>query len=603
MYLDQNYYWVEMMARLRPGVRLTQAQASLAPPFHQWVESTATNDKERANLPELLIAQGAGGLDTLRILYSKPLYFLMTLAGLILAICCANIACLLLARAAARRREMALRLSVGAGRLRIVRQLLTESVLLASLGGVLGILSAIWGMRFLTVMLARGDANALHADLNWHVLGVAASLSLLTGILFGLAPAIQSTRVEVMPAVKEIRTGQASSRFRVSLSQILVASQIALSLLMLVAAGLFVRTLSNLQSVELGFSRDNLLLFQLNARQAGRRDPEIVSFYGDLQKQFRAIPGVRNVSLSHRPLIRAGTSLPISISGAPVKDSRLLFVGPAFFATMQIPMLLGRDIGDQDAPGSPAVAVVSESFAKANFANETPVGRHLTLGAGGMVQVDMEIVGVSKQARYGGLKRDIPPVVYIPFHLQPASYPVEQMIYEVRTAGDPLTYVNTIRETVRRADALVPVTNIETQSAQIDQTINQEIVFAKLCTAFAILALVIACVGLYGTMSYKVSRRTGEIGIRMALGAQRGSVVWMVLREVAALAAVGLAISLPTALATSKLVASFLFDMKPNDPLALTLAVAILLAAALLAGYAPARRASRIDPMIALRHE
>jgi macrolide transport system ATP-binding/permease protein len=602
-YLDQNYYWIQIMARLRSGVSLAEAQATLATPFHQWVESTATNDRERANLPELMVSEGAGGLDTLRRQYSKPLYFLLTLVGLILAIACANIANLLLARAAARRREIALRLSVGAGRLRVIRQLLTESAVLASLGGILGVLFAIWGIRFLTLLLANGQSNfTLRADLNWHVLGAAATLSLMTGALFGLAPAIQSTRVDVMPALKEIRTSQAHPRFRVSLSQMLIASQMALSLLILVAAGLFVRTLANLQSVELGFNRENLLLFQLNARQAGHGDPEIASFYSDLQNQFGKIPGVRDVSLSHRSMIHAGTGLPISVSGVETNDTRLLFIGPRFFTTLEIPMLLGRDIEERDQRGS-QVAIVSESFAKANFGDENPLGRSITLGGRNITPVDMEIVGVSTEAHYGGVKRNVPPVVYIPYYLQPASYPVEQMVYELRTAGDPLAYVNSIREIVKRADSRVPVTNVETQVAEIDQTINQEIVFAKLCTAFAILALLIACVGLYGTMSYTVARRTAEIGIRMALGAQRGGVIWMVLRQVFVMAIAGLAIGLPVALGASKFVESFLFGMKPNDPLAITVAVAVLIAAAVIAGYAPARRASKIDPMVALRHE
>ena len=603
-YLDQNYYWIQIMARLRSGVSLAQAQATLATPFHQWVESTATNDKERANLPELLVSEGAGGLDTLRRQYSKPLYFLLTLVGLILAIACANIANLLLARAAARRREIALRLSVGAGRFRVIRQLLTESVVLASLGGVLGVLFAIWGIRFLTLLLANGQSNfTLRADLNWHVLGAAAALSLLTGGLFGLAPAIQSTRVDVMPALKEIRSSQAHPRFRVNLSQMLIASQMALSLLILVSAGLFVRTLANLQSVELGFNRENLLLFQLNARQVGHLDPEIASFYGDLQRQFARIPGVRNVSLSHTPLINSGTGLPISIAGTETNGTRVLFVGPAFFTTMQIPMLLGRDFEERDRPDSPAVAIVSESFAKTNFGDENPLGQHVTLGGRNITPVDMQIVGVSRDARYGGLKRDVPPVVYMPYHLQPGYYPLNQMTYELRTAGDPLAYVNSIREIVKRADSRVPVTNVETQVAEIDQTINQEITFAKLCTAFGLLALLIACVGLYGTMSYAVARRTAEIGIRMALGARQGGVVWMVLRQVFVLAIAGLAIGLPTALAASKFVESFLFGTKPDDPIAITVAVAVLVAAAVIAGYAPARRASKIDPMVALRHE
>jgi predicted permease len=321
-YLDQNYYWIEIMARLRPGVNRAQVQAALAPQFHQWVESTVTNEREREILPSLVVQEGAGGVEALRRRYSQPLYVLMALVGLILAIACSNIANLLLARAATRRSEMALRLSLGAGRFRLVRQLLTESVLLAAVGGGLGITVAIWGIRFLTLLLANGQTDfTLHANLNWHVLGVAAVLSLLTGVLFGLAPAFQAMRVDVVPALKKLRTSEARSRMRLSLSHTLVVLQIALSLLMLVAAGLFVRTLKKLQSVEVGFNRENVLLFELDARKAGHKDPEISLFYDDLQKRFSAVPGVRDVSLSQSSLIQAGTGYVITVNGAPPDEA------------------------------------------------------------------------------------------------------------------------------------------------------------------------------------------------------------------------------------------------------------------------------------------
>ena len=382
----------------------------------------------------------------------------------------------------------------------------------------------------------------------------------------------------------------------------LVTGQIAISLLMLVAAGLFVRTLSNLQSINLGFTRENVLLFLLDARKAGHKDPEIAAFYADLRRRFSAIPGVREASLSEDSLIQAGTGLDLSVAGAPRDPrTRILSVGAVFFRTMQIPILAGRDFEERDRPGSPAVAVINEVFAKANFGDRNPLGRRLILSNDGATARDMEIVGVSKNARYGGLTNVIPPVAYIPYN---QGFPrPDAMVFALRTSGDPLRYANAVREAVRRSDPRVPVSEIRSQTEDIDRTINQEITFAELCSGFAILALVIACVGLYGTVSYNVARRTGEIGIRMALGAERGRVVWMILREVCVLAAVGLAVSVPTALATSKLVESFLFGMKPNDPLSLALAVAILVGAALLAGYLPARKASRIDPMIALRNE
>ncbi|MPZ20689.1 MAG: FtsX-like permease family protein [Luteitalea sp.] len=608
-YLARDYYWIQIMGRLRPGVSRAQAQAMLAPSFRQWVVGTAANDRERANLPALVVDDGAGGLDRLRRQYSQPLLVLMALVGLILALACANIANLLLARAAARRREIALRLSLGAGRLRIVRQLLTESVLLGLLGGAAGVLLAIWGIDFLTGLLANGQPNfTLRAELNWHVLAAAAALSLFASILFGLAPALEATRVDVMPALKATQAGHPwadRTRQRLSLRHLLMVGQIAISLLMLVAAGLFVRTLTNLQSIELGFNRENVLLFQVDARKAGYEEVEISAFYRDLYTRFTEIPGVRNASLGQTSLIESGHGLPLGVSGAPPDPAnRYLTVGPAFFATMQIPILAGRDFQESDRSGGPAVAVINEAFAKANFGDRNPLGQHLILwvaGEAGRVARKMEIVGVSKNARYGGLTSAIPPVAYFPYD---QGYPQPgQMVYALRTFGDPLRYIDAVRELVRQADSRVPVSDVRTQAADIDQTINQEITFAKLSSGFAILALVIACVGLYGTVSYNVARRTGEIGIRMALGAQRSSVVRMVLRDVLVLAAVGLAIGMGAALATSDLLASFLYGIEANDPPAFALAVVTLLGAALLAGYVPARKASRIDPMTAVRHE
>jgi predicted permease len=446
--------------------------------------------------------------------------------------------------------------------------------------------------------------------LNWSVLAAASALSLLTGLLFGLAPALQATRVDVIPALKEARAGQQDSRHgfrRFSLSQVLVASQLIISLLLLVAAGLFARTLSNLQSIQLGFNRENVLVFQLNARQAGHADPEIFSFYSGLQNRFRAIPGVIGASASHSPLLGSGTrSAPILPVGRERKpgdrSTHILMTAPDFFETMRIPVLFGRGIDERDQPGSPPVAVVSEAYAKKHFGDRNPLGERIYIRRRPpLSELQLEIVGVAANVRYGAMKGEFREIAYFPFN-QGATQ-VDGMTFALKTSGDPLQHVNTVREIVRQADARVPVTGVKTQAAQIDQTMNQEIIFARLCTAFAVLALLIACVGLYGTMAYAVERRTGEIGIRMALGALRGDVIWMVLRKAFALSAIGLAIGVPLALATSKFVKSFLFGVEPNDASALLLAGAILLCAVILAAYVPARRASRIDPMSALRQE
>jgi predicted permease len=600
MYGDGNFYWIEMMGRLRPGVSMAQAQTVLAPRFHRWVATTAKTDGERAKLPALILNPGAEGLGSLRRQYSKPLYVLLAMVGLILAVACANIANLLLARAAARRREMAVRLSLGAGRFRVVRQLLTESVILASLGGAFGVLFAIWGVRALTLLLSNGQENfTLHAELNWNVLGVTAALSVVCGLLFGLAPAIQSTRPDVMPALKNGRGGGS----RRHAQHILVVAQIAISFLMLVAAGLFVRTLDRLHSVQLGYARENILLFSLNARQAGHRDPEIVTFYADLRKRFESIPGVSSATLSQSSIISAGRAGgayrgTMKIGAVTVLGASVMAAGPRFLTTMQIPILAGREIDDRDQTGSTPVAVISERLARTYFGNENPLGRRITF-------VDdrraLEIVGVSANLRYGGLKNEEESAMTV--FTAASQFPPDQVTYALHTAGDPLSYVKSVHEIVREADSRIPVTDVATQAAEIDRTISRELTFAKLCTGFAVLALLIACVGLYGTMSYSVAREVGEIGIRMALGAERSAVVWMVLRRVLILAAVGLAISVPAALSASRLVKSLLFETQPNDPRTLVLAGVVLVSAAILAGYAPARRASRIDPLAALRHE
>jgi macrolide transport system ATP-binding/permease protein len=599
LYHDQNFYWLEMMGRLRPGVGMAQAQAMLAPRFHRWVQSTATTDGECAKLPQLVLNPGASGLASLRRQYSKPLSVLLAMVALILALVCANLANLLLARSAARRREIAVRLSLGAGRLRVVRQLLTESLLVASMGGALGVLFAIWGVRMLTILFSNGRENfTLHAQLNWKVLVFTAALSVLCGLLFGLAPALQATHPEVMPALKNGSGGAPRRRVQ----HFLVVAQIAMSFLILVAAGLFVQTLSNLHSVPLGYGRENLLLFSVNARQAGHRDPEITNFYAELRKRLESIPGVRNATFSHASLISAGHAGatyrgPVKIGHASVEGVNVVQAGPRFLTTMQIPIVAGREIDDRDRAGSAPVAVISEQLARTYFPNESPLGRRITFVGW---KRDLEIVGVSGNVRTGGLKNDGTSLTVFAAASQSAP---EGLTFALRTEGDPLALVSSVQQMVREADSRIPITNIATQAAEIDRTISREITFAKLCSAFAVLALLIACVGLYGTTSYTVARRVSEIGIRMALGAESRTVVAMVLRQVLLWIVLGLAISLPAAALGFRWVQSFLFGIRATDPGTFVLAAATLIGAAMAAAYLPARRASRIDPLVALRHE
>ncbi|SPE27390.1 membrane hypothetical protein [Candidatus Sulfopaludibacter sp. SbA6] len=437
-----------------------------------------------------------------------------------------------------------------------------------------------------------------------------AEAALATGIVFGLAPAIQATRVDLTPALKETRASAPRGRFphqglRLGGNQLLVVAQIAISLLLVIAAGLFVHTVSNLHSVELGFNREKVLIFSLNARQAGYKDAALARIYAGLRDRFRAIPGVRSAGISNFPLVSHYVDTEyVLIPGAPAPAGRppqtsLLDVDPFLLSTMQIPILLGRGIEERDMV-SGRVAVVNEKFATTFFGKENPIGRTIGIGAP-KTPPDIEIVGIARNAHYNSLQEDIPPVAYLPYTRNLGG--LGGVFFELRTAGDPLALVGAVRQIVAETDSRVPLAGINTEARQIDQTISQERTFANLCTCFAVLALLIACVGLYGAMAYAVARRTGEIGIRMALGAERRNIVWIVLREVLTLTAAGLVIGLAAAWASTHFIASFLFGTKPNDPLAISLSIAILAAAGLAAGYAPAWRASRIDPMTALRHE
>ena len=613
LFVSEHSYWIEMMGRLKPGVTLTKAQAETATEFHSWVSRTATTSKERETLPKLWLQEGKSGVDSLRREYSKPLYTLMTMVALILTIACANLANLMLARAAARRREMAVRLSLGAARWRVIRQLLTESILLSLCGGLLGIMVAAAGIRSLTLLLANGNPNfTLHAQLDWRVLMFTLILAVAAGVLFGLAPAVQATKVDVTSALKETRASAISRKrrfgLRFGLSHILVTSQIAISLLLVAMAGLFVRTLENLHSVSLGFNRHKLLVFSLNAMQAGYKDGALTNFYAELQNRLSDVPGVLDATLTDMPLLGDWTSTTVvKIPGIPDTHDKPLEtarmrIGPGFFRTMQIPILAGRAIDERDRDGAPLVAVVNEVFAKKYFGAMSPIGRHFRLGRT-QTGDDVEIAGVAKTTRYNSLKRDIPPVTYTSYRQGQANWPIRQMFFYLRTAGDPLALANTVRKIVHEAGPQVPVSTLTTETKIIDETIVHERTFADLCSCFGALALIMACVGLYATQAYAVTRRTSEIGIRMALGAERKRIVWMVVGEVLALSSAGILIGLGVVWESTTVLQSFLFGLKAHDLATFMAAAAILMTCVLSAGYLPARRASRVDPMVALRHE
>lgn len=610
-FANDHSYWIEMMGRLKPGVSFSAAESELRTLFFHWVSQTARNDQERKTLPALWLEEGGSGVDALRRRFSKPLFVLMAMVALILTIACANIANLLLAKAASRTREIAVRLSLGAGRLRVIRQLLTESATLAIGGAIAGALIAALGIRLLTLLIGNGDKDfTLHAHLDWRVLSFTLAIALGTGLLFGIAPAIQTTRVNVAPALKEIRlseprgrTGRFSLPF--GLRHILIVAQIAISTLLVAGAGLFVRTLANLNAIELGFNRENLLLFSLDGSQAGYKDRALVDLYASLQARFRLIPGVRKVTLANIPLVADWmNSTNVKIPGSKKEDqvTSLVTVGPDFFETLEIPLLAGRSINEHDRANVPAVAVVNEVFSKKYYPGAWPIGQHFFVG-GDKDGLDVQIIGVAKAARYSSLKDEIPPVTYLSYLQPPRKEGLQQMIFELRTAGSPLVLVNPVREIVHRLCPGVPLADVRTEVQTINQTISQERTFAALCSAFGVLALVMACVGLYATTAYAVVRRTNEIGIRMALGAINRRILWMVVSEVLILGTVGLVIGFGVVWEITTYLKSFLWGLAPHDPLTFATAALILVACTVLAGWLPAWRASRIDPMVALRHE
>jgi predicted permease len=603
---DPTEGWLEIMGRLRPGVSLEHAQAMLAPPFQQFTERVKASGRwEQA--PTLALVAGSQGIDGLRRGYSTPLVFLLGLAGLILLLACSNIANLLLARSAAREREIAVRLSLGASRARVVRQLVTESVVLSSIGGVLGVSLAVIGEPLVMALLANGRPNfTLHADLNWRVLAFAGGLSVLTGLLFGSVPAIRSTRNVLQSAIRggRLAAPSASGR-RAGPARAMVVLQMGGTLVLLVTAGLFARTLANFAAVDLGFNPNGVLTVTLDATQAGFDEAASAQVYRDLRRRLSALPEFVSVGMSDMTLLGDGTSSTTVVPAGRTStgSSAIMHVGAGFFRTMEVPIIRGRDImEDDEKAGATPVVVVSEAYARAHFGEENPLGQLLNIPdeSPELARMNFEIVGVARDVRYGRLLDERPRVVFVPLRVFAGE---GQMVLAIRTRSDPTSSEKTIRQIVRETSSRIPITRVATQASLIDRLIPTPILLMRLCVTLAFLALTIAVVGLYGSVAYDVSRRTREIGVRMALGARRAQVIRLVVGNVFVLAAAGIVLGVPAALFASKFAEAYLYGVTPRDPTTIAAAVGVLLGAACLASYAPARAAATLNPTTALRNE
>ncbi len=587
-----DHWWLRMMARIRPHHSDAQLKAALDVAFAPWGEGQIKN-------PEMLIQPGHGGLAFERDAYGKPLLLMLGAVGLVMLVACANVAGLALARGVARQHELAVRAALGASRWTLVRQSLTESLLLASLGGGLGVLLAIWGRKVISRLLA-GSVEGLHHDLSMDltVLAFTVGAALATALLSGLVPALRAGNAD---PVSDLKTRATPGAPRLRTGRIFVVAQISLSLLLLAGAGLFLRTLANLKEIDTGFNTENLLVFQVNPGFAGYKDAPLAAFYERVQDSLAAIPGVRHASLVVFPLLdnkssSGGFSMPER--AAPQSDNQQtyrLVVGETFFATFGIPLLDGRSLTAADGEGGTKVIVVNETFARRYFPNENPIGQKINTW-----RTDWQIVGVCRDVKYQNIKDAVPPTVYIPFRQFPLRYGA---FFTLRTTLPPLALATAVRKTVAAIDPTVPVARLTTQEQLINGTIGRERLLATLCAALAGFAVLLSCIGLYGLMSFSIARRTSEIAVRMAIGAQPGDVARSVLRESFVLAVVGIGFGLPAVFVVTGLIKSQLYGVQSYDPLTFVIVTGTLTLVALVSAWLPARRAARVDPMVALRSE
>jgi predicted permease len=614
---DRRSQWIQMFARTKPGYTVASATASLQPLFIQILREELTRpemkqvsqyNRERFLKRKVQMEQAANGYSQMRRSYGTALIVLMCMVGLVLLIACFNVANLLIARAIARRKEVAVRLALGASKWQLIRQLLIESLTLSITGGVLGLFLSMAIIRGLLHFLpSDGAPLMLRTDPDLRILAFNGALALLTGVLFGLAPALQSLRVDLWNTLKDVVGTVSRGGSGVRLRKALVTAQVAFSFLLLVGSGLFVRTLTNLKQMNTGFGRmENLVTFQVDPALSGYNVARIYDFYARLLDNIRATPGVRTAGYATVPLLAGNEwDSTMSVQGHQSKDGEdmqayMNAISTDYWKTMGVRLIEGRDFTDHDAGKEMNVAIVNQKFAKHFFGDKSPIGRHIGFGDRPGMKFPIEIIGVAEDTLYEGPREGTHRQAFVPF-IQ-GDFPAGVAFY-VRTAMDSESMFATLRRKVQEIDPAMPVYGMKTLERQLDETLSTERLIAALSAAFGILATVLAAIGLYGVMAFVVARRTKEIGLRMALGAAQGKVVWMVMRETLLLVVAGLAIGVPAALALSKYVSNQLYGVKPTDIWSAIAALVILSAVAAGAGFLPARRASTIDPIQALRYE
>ncbi len=643
---DPGVWWSVIAGRLKPGVSLEQAQAVATTMFVNETTHGATPFLNEADAPAIKLLPAAEGLDGESSQIAPMFYLLMFAVGLILLIACANVAGLMLARSATRQREMAVRLALGAGRARIVRQLLTESLLLSLVGGGLGIFLSLWGVKAIVVLFSSGyEAFPFEIVPDWRVHLFTIGVTFAVGILFGLAPSLRGARIDLTPSLKQTASllpGSAAHGGRwFRLGNALVVAQVALSIVVLIGAGLLVRSLRNLHNLNPGFDTRSVLLSGLNPAATGYTAQKTAQLYSDLQQRFAALPGVISVSYSEDALLSGNwSSDDVHLDGAPPKENveaARLTVGLDFFSTMRIPLLAGRtfnsadfavasaiiaartaaeeaaskakasDAGNHATPTvleanlAPLPVIINETFARQSFPNQNPLGKHMS-----DPQEDNEppigpqpgylIVGIAGDAKYNSLRREIKPTMYMPLVNNTAHF-------ELRTAADPLALVKLVHGIVSSVDGNLPLFDVRTQTEQIDQTLFLERLMSRLSSFFGVLALVLAGIGLYGLLSYEVARRTRELGIRIALGGQQRDLLRLVVGQGILLVLIGSAIGIGAAMGVTRFMFTMLFGVQADDALTFIGVAVLLTLVALAACYIPARRAMRVDPIVALRYE